>query len=98
MRTATAADLRRTLSPLGVTSSTFLDPEKRKGRINLAGQAGEMTTPACPSYAGHRFPVEIISRAVWLYFRFPLSLRMVDASCWPGAASPSAVRPCASGR
>ena len=37
-----------------------------------------MTTPACPSYAGYRFPAEIISYAVWLYFRFPLSLRMVD--------------------
>ena len=37
-----------------------------------------MMTPACPSYAGHRFPAEIISHAVWLYFRFPLSLRMVD--------------------
>ena len=31
-----------------------------------------------PSYAGHRFPAEIISYAVWLYFRFPLSLRMVE--------------------
>src|SRR3954470_5917411 len=29
-------------------------------------------------YAGHRFPPEIISYAVWLYFRFPLSLRMVE--------------------
>ena len=37
-----------------------------------------MTTAACPSYAGYRFPTEIISHAVWLYFRFPLSLRMVD--------------------
>ncbi len=37
-----------------------------------------MTTPAAPSYAGYRFPAEIISHAVWLYFRFPLSLRMVD--------------------
>ena len=37
-----------------------------------------MTTPACPSYAGYRFPAEIISHAVWLYFRFALSLRMVD--------------------
>ena len=37
-----------------------------------------MTTPASPSYAGHRFPAEIISHAVWLYFRFPLSLRMVE--------------------
>jgi len=37
-----------------------------------------MTTPACLTYAGDRFPAEIISRAVRLYFRFPLSLRMVD--------------------
>ena len=26
-------------------------------------------------YARHRFPPEIIQYAVWLYFRFPLSLR-----------------------
>ena len=31
-----------------------------------------------PAYAGHRYPGEIISYAVWLYFRFPLSLRMVE--------------------
>jgi len=31
-----------------------------------------------PSHAGYRFPAEVISHAVWLYFRFPLSLRMVD--------------------
>ncbi len=37
-----------------------------------------MMTPAHPSYDGYRFPAEIISHAVWLYFRFPLSLRMVD--------------------
>src|SRR4051794_4089631 len=37
-----------------------------------------MTTPAFPNYAGHRFPAEVISQAVWLYFRFPLSLRMVE--------------------
>ena len=29
-------------------------------------------------YAGHRHPPEIISHAVWLSFRFPLSLRMVE--------------------
>ena len=29
-------------------------------------------------YAGYRFPPEVISHAVWLYFRFPLSLRMVE--------------------
>ena len=37
-----------------------------------------MTAPDCPSYAGYRFAAEIISHAVWLYFRFPLSLRDVD--------------------
>src|SRR5215218_9067462 len=37
-----------------------------------------MTTPVCSRYAGHRFPAEVISHAVWLYFRFPLSLRMVE--------------------
>jgi putative transposase len=37
-----------------------------------------MTVPACSSYAGYRFPAEIISHAVWLYFHFPLSLRHVD--------------------
>ena len=33
---------------------------------------------ACPSFVGYRFPGEIIGQAVWLYFRFPLSLRMVE--------------------
>src|SRR3954466_4694282 len=38
-----------------------------------------MCSPAAKSpYAGHRFPAEVISQAVWLYFRFPLSLRMVE--------------------
>jgi putative transposase len=31
-----------------------------------------------PRYTRHRFPAEVISHAVWLYFRFPLSLRMVE--------------------
>ncbi|WP_428423943.1 IS6 family transposase [Pararhizobium sp.] len=29
-------------------------------------------------YRRHRFPAEIIAHAVWLYFRFPLSLRHVE--------------------
>jgi putative transposase len=37
-----------------------------------------MTTVARSRYAGHRFPAEIISHAIWLYFRFPLGLRMVE--------------------
>src|SRR3954470_12768064 len=37
-----------------------------------------MTTPRDPIYAGYRYPAELISYAVWLYFRFPLGLRMVE--------------------
>ncbi len=37
-----------------------------------------MTTSVISSYAGQRFPAEVISHAVWLYFRFPPSLRIVD--------------------
>jgi putative transposase len=37
-----------------------------------------MPTARDPMYHGHRFPAEVISYAVWLYFRFPLSLRMVE--------------------
>ena len=35
------------------------------------------TIPAAP-YKGHRFPQEIMSQAVWLYFRFSLSYRDVE--------------------
>jgi putative transposase len=31
-----------------------------------------------PSYKNHRYPVEVISHCVWLYFRFPLSFREVE--------------------
>ncbi|MFC7739507.1 IS6 family transposase [Roseomonas sp. GCM10028921] len=38
-----------------------------------------MRSPTAESlYAGYRFPAEVISQAVWLYFRFPLSLRIVE--------------------
>ena len=37
-----------------------------------------MTTAARARYSAYRFPAEIISHAVWLYFRFPLGLRMVE--------------------
>ena len=33
---------------------------------------------APPSYKGHRYPVDVISHCVWLYFRFPLSFREVE--------------------
>jgi putative transposase len=31
-----------------------------------------------PSYRGFRYPAEIISHCVWLYYRFPLSFRDVE--------------------
>src|SRR5438309_8199046 len=37
-----------------------------------------MRTSGRARYAGYRFPAEIICHAVWLYFRFPLGLRMVE--------------------
>jgi putative transposase len=38
-----------------------------------------MTPAAAPNpYKHHRFPGEIISHAVWLYFRFPLSHRDIE--------------------
>jgi hypothetical protein len=37
-----------------------------------------MKTTRHHCYARHSFPAEVISYAVWLYFRFPLSLRMVE--------------------
>ncbi|MBL3670736.1 IS6 family transposase [Streptomyces sp. M2CJ-2] len=39
---------------------------------------GSLVSSALPSYKGHRYPVEIISHCVWLYFRFPLSFREVE--------------------
>ncbi|GBR60514.1 transposase [Acetobacter senegalensis DSM 18889] len=30
------------------------------------------------SYKRHRFPREVIAHAVWLYFRFPLSFRLIE--------------------
>ena len=36
-----------------------------------------MTQPSV-SYKRHRFPPAIIAHAVWLYFRFPLSLHLVE--------------------
>ena len=37
-----------------------------------------MRTPTRFPHASYRFLAEIISHAVWLYFRFPLGLRLVE--------------------
>ena len=41
-------------------------------------QPHRMPASSAISYAGYRFPPDVISYAVWLYYRFPLSLRMVE--------------------
>jgi hypothetical protein len=43
------------------------------------GVAHPVLVDAAPSlYRHHRFPAEIIGHCVWLYYRFPLSLRDVQ--------------------
>ncbi len=37
-----------------------------------------MTEAPQARFKRHQFPAEIIAHAVWLYFRFPLSLRDVE--------------------
>src|SRR5215468_7896833 len=55
-----------------------------EGIVNLSGtpitwhSCSMDTLPATTKYKNHRFPVEIISHAVWLYFRFCLSFREVE--------------------
>ena len=44
----------------------------------------EVSLPAAKSpYAGYCFPAEVITQAVWLYFRFPPSLRMIEEMLAP---------------
>jgi putative transposase len=43
-----------------------------------SGRIGSGDDDASTRYADYRFPPEVISHAIWLYFRFPLSLRMVE--------------------
>ena len=50
------------------------------------------TPPATNPYKRHRFPAEIISHCVWLYFRFSLSYRDVQemmAERGPNTLGPS---------
>jgi hypothetical protein len=47
------------------------------GETSMVGYRPSMTTSRA-LYTGYRYPADLISYAVWLYFRFPLSLRMVE--------------------
>src|SRR5208283_3587713 len=73
----TSIDQRRT-NQRRMSSGTVKLSGLRLGRAGVVGYLPWMTTPRDPLYAGYRYPAELISYAVWLYFRFPLSLRMVE--------------------
>jgi hypothetical protein len=47
-------------------------------RARLVCHTRRMDNPSITRYKNHRFPAEIISHAVWLYFRFCLSYRDVE--------------------
>ena len=47
-----------------------------QGRLGCVAGPNDNACP--PSRAGYRFLAKIISFAVWLYVRFPLSLRHVN--------------------
>ena len=49
-----------------------------RGRPNLCDTRRMQTTTSSSLYKRFRFPQEIISHAVWLYFRFSLSYRDVE--------------------
>src|SRR5215207_1543250 len=75
------------LPPRDIAAARQLQNRHRQLGAGLggAGRDGSVAgmTPAAKSlYGGSRFPGEVISHAVWLYvwlyFRFPLSLRMVE--------------------
>ena len=46
--------------------------------VHLLCDTHPMSTPSANRYKHHRFPGEIISHGVWLYFRFCLSYRDVE--------------------
>jgi putative transposase len=62
--------LLSTMPFCGTIKLTNLEP--------VIGYGAAMPISRDPLYRRHRFPAEVISYAVWLYFRFPLSLRMVE--------------------
>jgi putative transposase len=49
-----------------------------KGVVTLTRVCSRSGMSKPVSYKRHRFPPEIIAHAVWLYVRFPLSLRLVE--------------------
>jgi putative transposase len=48
------------------------------GHCQVASCADGMLDECMTAYRGHRFPKEIISHCIWLYFWFGVSLRDVE--------------------
>jgi hypothetical protein len=69
--TAARRHTRTSIVNLGGGLATGMIGGSSAWRVEGAGLVGTGT----PSYKGFRYPVEIISHCVWLYYRFPLSLR-----------------------
>lgn len=76
---------RRDFRPRNARRSCFQREyvARRHRQVNELGvgkrlNADPVDFPWPSVYRRHRFPPEVISYAVWLCFRFPLSLRMVE--------------------
>jgi transposase-like protein len=50
----------------------------QKQRLLNHAQKNTPVTDNPLSYVGYGFPLDVFSYAVWLYYRFPPSLRMVE--------------------
>lgn len=55
----------------------------RRQKVSTFGVKPQLEATLRPiSYKRHRFPAEVIRHAVWLHFRFTLSLRDVEELLW----------------
>jgi putative transposase len=48
------------------------------GAVRWSVERTGLVGTGAPTYRGFRYPAEIISHCVWLYYRFPLSFREVQ--------------------
>ncbi len=73
---------RETLRKWMAEAGIWLSRKHRRGDVRLTevevvSWSADMIQ-STTSYKRHRFPPAVIAHAVWLYFRFPLSLRLVE--------------------
>ena len=77
---STLACLRPSAAPQSPDSDGWVSaPSPPSGFVNLTRNLPNSVMKSTRSrYHGHRYPTEIISHAVWLYYRFGLRLRDVE--------------------